>query len=313
MHSVKLALDWSPNTLHAGFFYALLKGWYLDAGIQLDLINPEENDYVLTPAKQVANGTAHFGIAPTESVLSYQTLSTPIPLVAVATLLQEDTSAIVTLAESNLTEPKHLDGKLYASYGARYEDYIVKKLIQNDGGFGMLRIANPAKLGIWDTLLKNKADATWVFMPWEGVIAKQNEIELNAFQLKDFGIPYGYSPLLVTHGDVLENYPDVCKSFLSITAKAFEYVAGNSDEAAAFLCDEMKHPNFDNPDLIQTSLAMLQDKWMLNKTWGTMEDHVWSDFIQWLSENNVLCNLDGESLSELNLNITSLYTNQYLP
>ena len=77
MHSVKLALDWSPNTLHAGFFYALLKGWYLDAGIQLDLINPEENDYVLTPAKQVANGTAHFGIAPTESVLSYQTLSTP--------------------------------------------------------------------------------------------------------------------------------------------------------------------------------------------------------------------------------------------
>lgn len=38
---------------------------------------------------------------------------------AVAALLQEDTSAIVTLKSSGLDRPAKLDGKRYASYGAR--------------------------------------------------------------------------------------------------------------------------------------------------------------------------------------------------
>ena len=38
----------------------------------------------------IANGLAHFGIAPTESILSYRTLPSPVPLVALATLLQKD-------------------------------------------------------------------------------------------------------------------------------------------------------------------------------------------------------------------------------
>ena len=39
---------------------------------------------------------------------------------AVAALLSEDTSAIVTLKSSGLDSPKELEGKRYASYGARY-------------------------------------------------------------------------------------------------------------------------------------------------------------------------------------------------
>ncbi len=40
---------------------------------------------------------------------------------AVAALLQEDTSAIVTLKSSGIDRPKDLEGKRYASYGARFE------------------------------------------------------------------------------------------------------------------------------------------------------------------------------------------------
>lgn len=40
-------------------------------------------------------------------------------------------------------------------------------------------------LGIWDTLLVGKADATWVFMGWEGIIAQQKGVPLNAFMLSD--------------------------------------------------------------------------------------------------------------------------------
>ena len=53
-------------------------------------------------------------------------------------------------------------------------------------------------------LVQGKADATWVFMGWEGVDAKRKGIELNAFSLEDFSIPYGYSPVLVTSEDILK-------------------------------------------------------------------------------------------------------------
>ena len=51
--------------------------------------------------------------------------------------------------------------------------------------------------------LQGQADATWVFMAWEGVMAKQKQIALNAFSMETYGIPYGYSPVLVTTPQVL--------------------------------------------------------------------------------------------------------------
>ena len=52
-------------------------------------------------------------------------------------------------------------------------------------------------------MLQGKADATWVFMGWEGVDAKRRGVDLNAFYLKDYNIPYGYSPVLVATQDTL--------------------------------------------------------------------------------------------------------------
>ena len=52
-------------------------------------------------------------------------------------------------------------------------------------------------------MLQGQADATWVFMGWEGVEARRRGIQLNAFRLADYGVPYGYSPLLITHPDTL--------------------------------------------------------------------------------------------------------------
>ena len=45
-----------------------------------------------------------------------------------AALFQSDISAIVVTDDSGIKRPKDLDGKSYASYGARYEDLIVKIL-----------------------------------------------------------------------------------------------------------------------------------------------------------------------------------------
>lgn len=50
---------------------------------------------------------------------------------------------------------------------------------------------------------QGEADATWVFMGWEGIEAKMKGVELNVFRPEDHGVQYGYSPVLVAHPDTL--------------------------------------------------------------------------------------------------------------
>ncbi len=313
MRKITIALDWSPNTLHAGFFVAYYNNWYADAGIQITFHNPEEDNYQRTPAKMIANGLAHFGIAPTESILSYRTLPSPVPLVALATLLQKDLSAIVTLKSSEIASPKNLDGKNYASFGARFEDCIVKKMIQNDGGFGMLRITNPNKLGIWDCLLTKKADACWVFLPWEGMLAKQAKIELNTFQMSDFGIPYGYSPLLISHQNLLEEYPQTVADFVTISQLGFQFAAQNPEKTAELLCNKIDHSNFTNESFILESLRLIaKNNIHTSGKWGKMDEQVWVNFIDWLSKNNVLCDIDGSYLQCIQHHLPAMFNNDFL-
>ena len=145
------------------------KNFFKDYGIELLINSPERDNYKYSPAKQIELGISDFGLAPTESVISFRTKNNPFKLIAVAALFQSDISAIVVTDDSGIKRPKDLDGKSYASYGARYEDLIVKQLIKNDGGLGDVNISYPNRLGVWDTVSNKTFDSTWIFMNWEGI------------------------------------------------------------------------------------------------------------------------------------------------
>lgn len=62
-------------------------------------------------------------------------------------------------------------------------------MIKNDGGDGeYIEDTAVGMLGIWNTILAGKADATWVFMAWEGVMAKLKDVSLNTFRLDDYKV-----------------------------------------------------------------------------------------------------------------------------
>lgn len=165
MENIRVALDWTPNTIHSGLFLARAKGYYKSEGLDVSLISPAADNYSVTPAKKLLADQADIAIAPSESIVSYFAKADHEDVVAIAAVLQKDASAIVTLNGSGIKRPAQLDDKLYASYDARYEGLIVQEMICNDGGKGEISEVTPPKLGIWNTLLKGQAHATWVFMP----------------------------------------------------------------------------------------------------------------------------------------------------
>lgn len=343
VHDVTVALDWTPNTNHVGFYVAKALGYYKKAGLSVNFISPHQDDYGSTPASKVAKKSATFALAPSETVLSYHLppfdAQRRPKLTAIATILQQDLSAIATLKKSGILRPRDLDGRTYASYGARFEGRIVQKLIQADGGRGQFVESTPEKLGIWHTVVTETADATWIFKGWESVEAQLQHIELNEFSLTDYGIPYGYSPVIVSLPETLKTQPGTVKSFLRATSEGFKYAAANIDQASNVFIDIVNKENPSmakkmDPALVLPSLKFLS-KYFLNNSgdWGFMVSDTWKKFVDWLSAEGLLTTLIqsrnpmpgvSSSLEEMrsgnagdvvqisSLNFQDIFTNDYL-
>lgn len=70
--SIVVALDWTPNTNHTGFFVAQSKKCYEEEGLKVSFVSPGSSEYK-PPAKRVRDGSATFAVAPSETVISSHT------------------------------------------------------------------------------------------------------------------------------------------------------------------------------------------------------------------------------------------------
>ena len=81
---VTLMLDYTPNTNHTGFYVAKNKGYYKEAGLDVDIIEPGDN----ATTSMVAAGKADFGISYQEDVTYALTSEDPLPIKTIATIIR---------------------------------------------------------------------------------------------------------------------------------------------------------------------------------------------------------------------------------
>lgn len=314
----RVALDWTANVNHIGFFVAKAKGFIPPA---TELLSPEAGGYASSPAKDCLAGVVDLCIAPTETAIAYASPADaasgaqPPRLVAVATLLQRDTSAIAVLASSPILTPAHLDGKTYASYNARYEGAIVRALVQGAGGKGDIVEAFPPRLNCFEEVLEGRADATWIFLPHEGCQAAAKGVSLRTFALGDFGIPYGYSPLLLAQPALLSGPRRAeLKAFLAGLARGYQYAAAHPEEAADLLREGSGHASLADAAFVRASAAAAAPAFLTPQgAWGAMQPGVWGEFLAFLEKRGLLTGRDGAPLpAELKPNVAALFTNELL-
>ena len=97
--TVRLALDWVPNTNHTGIYVALANGWYEEAGVELHIL-PYGS---MSPEALVANAQAEVAVSGSEGVLT--SVAAEEPVVSVAAILSTNTAALAVLKDSGITRP----------------------------------------------------------------------------------------------------------------------------------------------------------------------------------------------------------------
>jgi len=276
---------------------------------------------------------AEFAISSSESAISFATSSNPedTPLVAVAAILQGSTSSICTLEGSGIDRPRDLDGRRYASYDGRFEDAIVKQMVINDGGKGDVVFHSLDFHGYADDttmsegsvissyLKDGRSDSTWIFTHWEAVKARREGTKLNLFKLEDYGIPYGYSPVLLTSVEISEKQNKMVESVLKAMDKGHKFVAENPYMAAEILIKEANHPSLSNFDFVEMSQQNIGDKYLIGDVdgdegeWGVMDSSRWEKWVDFLFEHKIITNREGNPIPRNAVDVSKLFTNAYLP
>src|SRR6185503_1471558 len=243
-------LDWTPNTNHTGFFVADANGWYRDAGVEFDVL-----PYGTTaPEALLAAGQAECGIS-FQDALTFAAAAGA-PIVSVMAILQHTAQENAVLASSDITRPRDLGGRTYASYGYPNEEPTLKSVIRADGGKGTFKTVT-LDTAAYDALYAKRADFVITFAAWEGIEAKERGIELRTFKFGDYGFPDFYQVVLACDSRWLASHPDLARAFIGATVRGFVMAAADPEKAAALLVSQNPGVFDGNPALPLASQKFL--------------------------------------------------------
>lgn len=303
--TVRLALDWVPNTNHTGIYVALAQGWYEEAGVALQIL-PYGS---VPPEALVTSGQAEVAVSSTEGVLG--SVAAGEPVVSVAAIMATNTAALAVLTDSGITRPSELDGKIYAAFGSTYEAPTIATILRHDGGTGEFRSALLDVAG-FDALLAGRADFVWIFEGWQGVQAKREGIDLTLFNFSDYGVPDYYTPNLVSSASTIDAKADALEAFMAATARGYSYAAEHPAEAAELLIETAPAGSFPDPGLVRESQQFVSQYYAApGEVWGQQRPKLWQGYQKLLLEAGVF----GDAAAQVRQAVEdgSLYTNALLP
>lgn len=305
---VRLALDWTPNTNHSGFFVARHEGWYRAAGIDFEIL-PYSGT---TPEALIAAHQAECGISFQDSLTF--AAAAGVPITSVMAILQHTGSEIAVLDTSTIKRPRDLDGRTYGGFGYPNEVPTIRFVVRGDGGKGDFKVVT-LDSAAYEALYAKRVDFTITFTAWEGIEAAERGIKLRYFPFTDFGFPDFYQVVLACDRDWLAREPDAARRFVAATHQGFEVAAKDADRAASALVDENPGVFDANPNLPRDSARFLVDKGLyLSDTdrLGFQTLDQWRGYSGFLFDQGLLVDGQGKPLT-VPPDYGSLFTNEFLP
>ena len=298
MEDITVLLDWVPNTNHTGLYVALENGYYAEEGLNVEIIQPSEGG----SADLVAAGQGQFGVSYQEQVTYARTAETPLPIKAIAAIIQHNTSGFASPADRNIESAADFEGKKYGGWGSPMEIATLKALMEKEGAdFEKLEIVDIGAVDFFGAV-ETMVDFTWIYEGWDGVAAGLKDYPINFIKLQDVDPNLDfYTPVLIAEESYLEANPEIAKAFVRATKRGYEFAIENPKEAATIL---LAHASEIDPDLAVASQEYLAGEYQAEAAvWGTMKAETWKNYGDWMYERGLI---------ESKLEVEKAFTNEFI-
>ena len=284
--TITIVLDWTPNTNHTGIYVALEKGYFKEAGLNVEVIQPPEGG----AEALVASGKAQFGVSCQDTLAPAFVGASKLPVTAVAAILQHNTSGIISRAGEGMDTPKGLEGKKYATWDLPVEKATIREVMKADeGDFNLVELIPSTVTDEVSALQSKSVDAIWIYYGWAGVACQVVGLETDYFEFADIDPVFDfYTPVIIGNNEWLEKNRETAKAFLKALSKGYTDAVENPKEAADILMNAVPELK-SNSELIYASQEYLAKEYIADATsWGEFDAERWAAFYNWLNENDLL-------------------------
>jgi len=223
--AVTVQLRWTHQFQFAGFYAAIARGYYAEAGLDVRLIERVNGVDVL---EEVLSGRADFGLGDSGLILHYFDGK---PIVALGAIFQHSPDIILSRTVSGITNPRELRGRklmirdtasgpqwaMLSSQGIKKEDLDIVDLT-------------------WSTkeLIEGSVDAMSAYITDQPYDLKQADIPVNIMRPQTYGIDF-YGDTLFTTNRIAQDKPELVEAFLQATYKGWEYAMSNPEEIISII------------------------------------------------------------------------------
>ena len=279
---VSLALDWYPNSNHAGFYVAQAKGYYETEGLDVNIYVPANPEDVL---KTVGAGRDDFGVSYQAEVLLAR--GEGVPVKSVAALVQHPLNSIMVLEDSGITRPAHLRGKKIGITGIPFEEALFSAMLEYDGISVDDVTVVSVGFNLAPALMTGKVDAiVGAYWTHESILMEMQDHPITVLRMEDWGVPDFYELVVVASDDTVSDKGDLVKRFLWATARGFEDAMNDPQGAVDVLVDA--NPETDR-ELESRGIELLAPLWIGDDvTFGTQLPERWQSLARWMKDEGLL-------------------------
>jgi NitT/TauT family transport system substrate-binding protein len=252
LKTVSLLPQWLPQAQFAGYMVALEKGFYRDAGINLDLLRGGPGN---PPFKNLKLGRATFCTAWLSTAIQQRAGGTPV--VNVAQIVQRSALILVARKKSGITRPEDLNGKAVGLWAGQF--YLQPQVFFRKYGLGVKIIPNYSSMALFLKGGVQAIAAMWYNEYHTLLNSGLNPDELTLFFFSDYGLNFPEDGLYCLE-ETFQKDPELCSDFAKASLKGWLYAFDHKDEALDIV---MKWANEAN-----TGTNRAHQRWMLAR----MED-----------------------------------------
>ncbi|MBI5835040.1 MAG: ABC transporter substrate-binding protein [Armatimonadetes bacterium] len=219
---VTLQLKWKHQFQFAGYYMAQARGYYRDAGLDVRLVEADEQHDPLT---EVISGRAQYGVGNTELVVERAKGQ---PVVVLAVIYQHSPLVLMARRDRGIRSPQDLVGKR-VMLGPVNEGVELRAMLQREGVTLDRLVSVPTEFGL-DALLSGKVDAQAVYITDEPFEAEQRKLPYVLLDARVSGVDL-YGDNLFTSAHEIRRHPDQVARFREASLRGWREALARPTEA----------------------------------------------------------------------------------